>query len=208
MEPEAQPNVSSNLPNNPSPTYNVDSLYLDERHESAFWNDAPIAKALLDPQGCFVRLNPTAWARLLRYTEGELIGTNIADITHPGDVRINQAEMARQRERAHANGYAMVQRFLSKTNSTVWVELHVYPIRNPAGELEEFAVTIIPLPNFDHFKVQATDDGYAVRPRLRWLDIVRDNPRESLVVLISLMIGFKLLPIESFMDMLKLLLLK
>jgi PAS domain S-box-containing protein len=206
--PEAQPNVSLTQFNNPNPTYNVDSLYLDARHESAFWNDAPLAKALLDPQGRFVKINASAWTRLLRYTEGELIGTSIADITHPGDLRINQAEMARQRERPNTNGYAMVQRFLSKTNSTVWVELHVYPIRKPAGELEEFAVTIIPLPNFDHFKVQETDDGYAVRPRLRWLDIVRDNPRESLVVALALMIGFKLLPIESFLDMLRILILK
>lgn len=50
----------------------------------AAFEAAPIGKTILDRAGCIVRSNP-AFAHLLRFKPGALVGTSVADLCHPED---------------------------------------------------------------------------------------------------------------------------
>lgn len=101
----------------------------------------------------------------------------------------------------------MVMRTISKAGSSVWLELHVSAVREPSGACREIAVSAIPLPNHGNFKVEQAGDGYAVRPSVRWLDLVRDNPRESIVVIGLVLSMSGAFPFEHLIHLVKTILL-
>lgn len=177
-------------------------LFKDIRYDAAFWTESPIPHAIVSTEGYFVRVNP-AWTKLLGYGSSELQGTNFTEITHPGDIKSDQREVQQLLSDNDSRGYSMVKRYITKTGSTVWVELHVSAIRQPDGSIECFAVCVIPLPNHDRFKVEQAGDGYLVRPAVRWADMVRDNPRESIFLVIVMLMAFKAIPVENIFEIIK-----
>ena len=182
-------------------------LFRDQEHQKSFWRDSPIPYAIVSPKGDFVHVNP-AWAKLLGYSESELTGANFASITHPQDLEADKAELQRIINVPSSTGYSMVKRYISKSGGTVWVELHVSAIREPDGKLKDCAVTVIPLPNHDSFKIEQVEGGYVVRPSMRIFDLVRDNPRESIIASLIVLVGFKVIPVEGVLEIIKTFLLK
>jgi PAS domain S-box-containing protein len=181
-------------------------IFARQEYEEAFWDRAPLCSALFDPSGHFTRLN-VAWTRLLGYAESELQGIHWSEITHPAEIEDCRKEFARITSSSTAKGFSMVLRFIAKAGGTVWLELHVSTIREPDGSLRELGASAIPLPNHGSFKVEQAGDGYAVRPVVRWADLVRDNPRQSIVFgLILLSLSGKV-PFESIKEIIKSLLL-
>lgn len=181
-------------------------IFARDEYEEAFWERSPFCKALFDPQGNFTRLNP-AWTRLLGHAESELQGIHWSEITHPAEIEDCRKEFARIVNSQHARGFSMVLRFIAKAGGSVWLELHVSAIRESNGALREFGVSAVPLPNHGSFKVEQAGDGYAVRPVVRWADLVRDNPRQSIVFGVILLVLSGKVPFESIKEILQSLLL-
>ena len=185
----------------------ADAIFSNAQYEEAFWERSPFCKAIIDTEGHLSRTNP-AWSRLLGYSSSELTGLHWAEITHPADIEDARKEFGRLSASTSARGFSMVLRLIAKAGGSVWLELHVSPVRESGGALRELAVSAIPLPNYGSFKVEQAGDGYAVRPTVRWIDLVRDNPRESIVVVLLLLSLSGQFPFENLIDIIRMIFLK
>ena len=95
----------------------------DERYQVAFDN-APIGMGLVRPDGSWLQVN-SAFCRLLGYTEAELMTLNVADLTVPGDPRVQADESEETRNET---------RYLRADGTTIWVAASTTLVRGPDGK--------------------------------------------------------------------------
>ncbi len=102
----------------------------EERLALAFDN-APIGMSLASIDGCILRAN-AALCEMLGYTEEELVGMSIFELT-PAD---DQATAERLVAAAAGPGPVPVvtKRSLRKDGSEIWIEIHVSVVRDSGGE--------------------------------------------------------------------------
>ncbi|MDX1512460.1 MAG: EAL domain-containing protein [Gammaproteobacteria bacterium] len=102
----------------------------ETRFRSAFDN-APIAMALVDPDGRIFQVNRT-FETMLGYAAGTLAGVNFREITQPDDI-----EESVKRYRALCAGevdrYQLKKRYLHQDGRTIWGKLDVSAVRDSAG---------------------------------------------------------------------------
>ena len=92
-----------------------------ERQFEAAFEHAPIGKALLTPDGRFLRVN-RALCRILGWSADELCALRLADITHKEDGGSDEAEFRRLLE---VPAYNIEKRLLRKDGEPVWALLTV-----------------------------------------------------------------------------------
>jgi PAS domain S-box-containing protein len=103
----------------------------DQLARSAF-DHAPIGMTVIAHDGRWLRVND-ACCEMLGYAREELIGTNVADYTHPDDVARDRELLAG----AVAGARAVLERekrYLRKDGSVVWVHARSEMIRDESGE--------------------------------------------------------------------------
>jgi diguanylate cyclase (GGDEF)-like protein/PAS domain S-box-containing protein len=89
---------------------------------------APIGKALVEPDGRFIKVNP-ALAALLGRDATALLGTTFQEITHPDDLATDE-ELLRETAQGLRDGYRMEKRYLRPDGSVVWALLAVSVVRD------------------------------------------------------------------------------
>jgi PAS domain S-box-containing protein len=94
--------------------------------------EAPIGMALIDLKGNILQVNK-AFYEMLAYPEQELLGCNIATITHPDDAGKGKV-LARQALEGTISSYKVEKRFLRKDGEIVWADLTGTPLRNQHGQ--------------------------------------------------------------------------
>ena len=92
----------------------------EERFRKIF-EEGPLGMAIVDLDYRFVKVNAML-SPMLGYTEQELTGLAIADITHPGDTDTD-IEFIRQVLRGEIATYQMEKRYIKKGNGIIWVNL-------------------------------------------------------------------------------------
>jgi len=102
----------------------------EDRFRSAF-EDAPIGKALVDVQGRHMKVNGALCA-LTGYSEQQLLGLTVAEITHPGDRAADRAAIARLLA-GEASTYTMEKRYLTATGQVIWTTSSVSLVRAGDG---------------------------------------------------------------------------
>ncbi len=112
---------------------------LEELFRRAF-DDAPIGTALLSAEGRFTRVN-TALCELLERPMLELLGADVRDLTHPGDVDVERPLMG-ELLGGERRSYQLDKRFLRLDGSSVWVCVSVSLVRTPEGDPERFVVHV------------------------------------------------------------------
>lgn len=162
-------------------------------YEDLFFHHAPVAIAYVGRDGKFKAVNQT-FQLLLGYTEFELGTRHFASITHPDDVEMDRREAERLISDPEAEGYTILKRYLTKDGRTVWCRLCVAPLRDK-GTFVHYIVHALDLPPSPSYKIEASSSGVSVRPSMRWYDLVRDNPRESIGVFITILLAFKTLDV-------------
>jgi PAS domain S-box-containing protein len=94
----------------------------------AIFERANAGIALADGEGRLLQVNE-AFARSLGYAADELVGMNVARISHPEDLAweaaLVEAVLAGRRD-----AYRLEKRFLAKSGEVVWMDLASTPIRN------------------------------------------------------------------------------
>lgn len=101
----------------------------EERFRLAFDN-APIGIALVAPDGRWLRVNQ-ALETITGYPADELLTTTFQNITHPDDVDVDVALME-QLLAGEIPRYSLEKRYLRRDGSTVWIQLSVSLVRDPA----------------------------------------------------------------------------
>jgi PAS domain S-box-containing protein len=97
----------------------------------AAMDKAPIGKALVRPDGRFLKVNP-ALCRLLGYSEAELLANDFQSITHPEDLDADLDNV-----RALVDGrivsYQMEKRYFHHDGRLIWAQLSVSVVRKADG---------------------------------------------------------------------------
>jgi diguanylate cyclase (GGDEF)-like protein/PAS domain S-box-containing protein len=95
----------------------------DDRFRLAF-EYAPVGTALVRPTGEWLQVN-ASFCRLLGYTEEELLGLNLADLTVPGDAMVRVDETEETRSEA---------RYLRADGTSLWIAASTRLVREASGE--------------------------------------------------------------------------
>jgi diguanylate cyclase (GGDEF)-like protein/PAS domain S-box-containing protein len=103
----------------------------EQRFGSAF-RDAAIGMALVAPDGRFLQVNRSL-SRILGYPEGELLGKNFREITHPEDLE-SDVEQVRRMLSGEIETYQKEKRYFHEEGHVVWILLSVSLVHDEAGE--------------------------------------------------------------------------
>lgn len=107
--------------------------FLENQDKSLFTN-APLGIGIADLGGRLLHANP-AMATLLETTPETLKGKNFSEFTHPDDVGSN-VDFFLKLQRGEYQSYFVEKRYITFSNNTIWVRLHVSPILNESGEMQ------------------------------------------------------------------------
>lgn len=91
------------------------------------FDEAPIGMALQDLDGRYTRVN-SAFCRMTGYTEKQLLGMSIADITHPEDFQRDQ-EFIRRVKDGSCQTHHVEKRYLRPDGTWVWAAVSVSAVR-------------------------------------------------------------------------------
>ncbi|MEO8211719.1 MAG: ATP-binding protein [Myxococcales bacterium] len=107
----------------------------DALYEASF-NAAAVGIALTAADGRWLRMNPR-FCQITGYSREEALELRFQDITHPDDVASEVAAF-KQLIAREIDTYHREKRYLHKEGHTVWVDLTVSLLRDPAGRPKHF----------------------------------------------------------------------
>jgi PAS domain S-box-containing protein len=107
-----------------------DRLLESESRLAAIFEQAPAGLSELDCDGTFLKVNE-ALCRLLGRTSEELIGTSIADVTHPEDFEQNEAFLLQMA--ATGEPFSIEKRYIRPDGTQVWARSSVSRIVDAGG---------------------------------------------------------------------------
>lgn len=106
-----------------------------------FFESSAAAIGITSPTGTYLQVNPTA-CRLLGYTEDELLGLNVLDVTHPDDREMVQRQFAEL-----LSGTRQVidyeKRYLHKNGKVLWGHATASCLRDGTGRLQYIAGQVV-----------------------------------------------------------------
>jgi len=107
----------------------------EERFAGAF-EHAPIGVALVSPVGRWLKVN-RALCNLIGYSEEELLGRTVFDLTHPDEVKVSLENM-RRTIAGEIRSFQLEKRYMHKSGRVVMVWLNVSLVRSGRGEPRYF----------------------------------------------------------------------
>ena len=108
------------------------SLRESEEKFRRTFDQSPIGASILNLDFTVLRVNE-AFCRITGYTEPELMGTSILDLTHPDD-RDNSVERTNKVGAGQAKRLEWDKRYIHKDGHTVWVNISVGLVRDSQGQ--------------------------------------------------------------------------
>ncbi|MEV4422028.1 PAS domain S-box protein [Patulibacter sp. NPDC049589] len=102
----------------------------DEMFELSFAR-APIGKAILAPDGAFLKVNE-AFCRLLGYDEAALLQRDFRTITHPEDLDTDEALLQETLDGLR-DGYVLEKRYVHAAGHPIHIQLSVALVREAGG---------------------------------------------------------------------------
>ena len=93
---------------------------------------AAVGIALVSPEGCFLLDANPAFCEFLGYSQQELLGKRVEDVTHPDDRELT-VEILRGIWEDKSLNQRHEKRYLAKNGQTVWGEVSISLIRDPLG---------------------------------------------------------------------------
>jgi PAS domain S-box-containing protein len=112
----------------------VEAEHALRESEKAFSNafrHSPHGMAFVSPEGRWLKAN-RALCEMLGYSEEELLGRGIGDVTHPDDVTVD-LENIRRLVAGEVSSYERVKRYIRKDGTAIWVLLAVSVVHDSAG---------------------------------------------------------------------------
>jgi PAS domain S-box-containing protein len=117
-----------------------EALRESEAHMRATVEQANAGMLRQDRNGRFIFLNRT-FCRMLGYTQSELLGKTIADVTHRNDME-KQMRLF-QRMIRDGEPFEMEKRYIHKDGSVLWADVSASAVRGPNGKIESTVAVIV-----------------------------------------------------------------
>jgi PAS domain S-box-containing protein len=110
----------------------------NSNEDSAAWyrtlhDSSPVGLATIRLDDCRIRSANPAMCDMLGYTEDELLGKTVQELTHPEDRRLDE-DAIRKRHDGNSGLMQFEKRLLHKTGRPVWIELSSAPMQVREGE--------------------------------------------------------------------------
>jgi diguanylate cyclase (GGDEF)-like protein/PAS domain S-box-containing protein len=105
-------------------------LEAEERFRLAF-ELAPIGKALVSPNGVWVRVNRQVCA-MTGYEQKQLLGSTSREITHPDDREVDSVQ-SKALLAGDIDGYEFQKRYIRADGTTIWALVSVSLVRDETG---------------------------------------------------------------------------
>lgn len=112
------------------------ALRESERHFHAAFEDSPIGMDLVDLRGRFVRVN-VAYSRMIGYTQEQMVGMHIRDVTYPDDLPVDEKAM-QQFLTGSSRTQQSEKRYVRSDGSLIWALLNVTMIADAEGRPFQF----------------------------------------------------------------------
>jgi PAS domain S-box-containing protein len=113
-----------------------EALRLSQDKFRSAMHHSPIGMAVVGPDGRWLEVNP-AWCKIIGYSRGELLVTNIQSITHPDDRETGLKFLGQMLDKQMEN-YQIEKRYLHKNGHVICVQLNVSLAWNPDGTPRHF----------------------------------------------------------------------
>jgi two-component system, cell cycle sensor histidine kinase and response regulator CckA len=126
----------------------VNTLKESEAKFRSTFNQSPVAKAMVGLDKRFIRYN-RAFCRFLGYSEEELIGKTIADITFSQDKELGMKELQQILE-GTLQISTVQKRYVKKNGEIVWGEVQISLVRDSDGKPLYFLPAILDLTERKH----------------------------------------------------------
>jgi len=97
----------------------------------AIFEDAPVGIVVVDKEMKIVDVND-AYCKMLGYTEAEMMGRRIPDVTHPDD-RQRDAEFLPLLLAGEVPRYKAEKRYIGKNGEVIWAEIVVTALLDRSG---------------------------------------------------------------------------
>lgn len=108
-----------------------EALRESEATFAAAFENAPIGKAIVAPDGRFLRVN-RGLCEIVGYADSELLALSFQDITHQDDLDLDVANVQKM-PRHEIQSYQMEKRYIHKSGAVVWVHLSVAMVDDEEG---------------------------------------------------------------------------
>jgi PAS domain S-box-containing protein len=109
----------------------TDALRESEERFRAMFEKAAVGIAMVDPDGRWLRVNPSLCG-ITGYPEAELLGLTLQDITHPEDLSMDLAAIQRVLS-GRIDTYDMEKRYIRKDGAVIPIHLTVSLVREMDG---------------------------------------------------------------------------
>ena len=158
---------------------------------AGFYSEAPVAVALVDSSGRFVDCNDR-FCQIVGYSRFELTQRTWQSITHYDDIASDEASI-KDLAGAPDDNFEATKRFVHKVGHAIWVVTHVRQLRQDTGAIVCLLVHCVPLLAGGSHSVNTGSGGgnpqhVEVRPAVSWIDLIRDNPKPTLVAFVGLLL--------------------
>jgi len=100
-----------------------EALRESEERFRSFFHSSPIGMVIISPQGRFLQVNP-AHCQRFGYSEEEMVGLNVRDITHPED-RLEAQHIYEELQSGRSRSIEYEKRYLRKDGSIFWGDVSV-----------------------------------------------------------------------------------
>jgi PAS domain S-box-containing protein len=112
------------------------ALRESEQRFRRIFEDSAVASALVGPDGdgldsCYLKVN-RAFCEMLGYSEQDLLGMTIADITHPEDLQPN-ASLREDAKDGALETFQLEKRYIHKNGEVIWADLSATVFRDEEG---------------------------------------------------------------------------
>jgi len=123
----------------------------EEKFKNAFSNSM-LGMAIVSPQGKWLQANKSV-CDMLGYSSEELMNMDFATITHPEETSRDLAAV-KKIAAGEIENYQVEKRYITKSGQTIWVSIHVAPVRDQNKKLLYF---ITQIENIDQRKRNETE---------------------------------------------------
>ena len=123
----------------------------EEQFRVAF-DAAPIGMAIISPDLRYLRAN-AALCQMLGYSETELLGMTVVDVTHPDDKQESRSPNLDLREGRIAH-VELDKRYIGKSGAVVNVLVRVGTVRDEAGRLVHFLTQVVDITGRKHAELE------------------------------------------------------